>query len=301
MVALAALRWCGPNLVTWSVHVAARLLRRRCLRYMALTTEQQAKLARLEAKSSLTEKQERKLAKLRKRSAAAGDTAPAEKRQKTAVGAAAPTETVPEAGSASEPKPTKAAAPPPVKATVGSGDLTLTCATCAVAFPFTADEQNWFAERGWYRPKNCKDCAALKKERFETKDEKKKSSNRLGESKCYNCGRAGHLSSQCPAPKGSGAACYTCGSEDHLSRNCPLAAKAAKIKACFNCGSEEHMSKDCPQPKPTPICFNCGEKIGSEAHPLKACTQPKRTEGVCYAFRNGRCDRKNCKFTHEAS
>lgn len=265
---------------------------------MALTTEQQAKLEKLEAKSSLTEKQERKLAKLRKRSAAADAAAPAEKRQKTAVGATAPSETVPDAASASEPKPT---ALPPVKATAGSGDLTLTCAACAVAFPFTAYEQNWFAERGWYRPKNCKECAAAKKDRFEAKNEKKKSANRLGEGKCYNCGRAGHLSSHCPAPKGSGSACYTCGSEDHLSRYCPMAAKLAKIKACFNCGSEEHMSKDCPQPKPTPICFNCGEKIGSDAHPLKACTQPKRTEGVCYAFRHGRCDRKNCKFTHEAS
>lgn len=256
---------------------------------MALTTEQEAKLARLDGKSSLTEKQARKLAKLRKRSAAADEEErSAAKKQKTAP--------------ATAPKPAKAAAPPPVKATVGSvDDLTLTCAACAVAFPFTADEQNWFAERGWYRPMNCKECSSAKKDRFQAKDEKKKSANKLGENKCFNCGQAGHLATHCPAPKGSGNACYTCGSEEHLSRYCPLAVRAAKVKACFNCGSEEHMSKDCPQPKPTAICFNCGEEIGSDAHPLKACTRPKRTEGVCYAFRNGRCDRKNCKFLHQAS
>lgn len=278
---------------------------------MALTTEQQAKLARLEAKEAkskgLTEKQERKLAKLRKRSVAADEGT--NKKLKTRAATEAPIITAADAASASEAKPisaseakpAKGTAPPPVKATAGSGDLTLTCATCARAFSFTADEQDWFAERGWYRPKNCKDCAAAKKDRFQAKDEKKRSANKLGEGKCYNCGQAGHLASHCPAPRGSGSACYTCGSEDHLSRYCPLAVKSAKVKACYNCGSEEHVSKDCPQPKPTPICFNCGEEIGSDAHPLKACTQPKRTEGVCYAFLHGRCDRKNCKFVHEAS
>ena len=43
---------------------------------------------------------------------------------------------------------------------------------------FTADEQDWFAERGWYRPKNCKECAAAKKDRFQAKDEKKRRQTR---------------------------------------------------------------------------------------------------------------------------
>ena len=246
----------------------------------SMNERQEAKLAKLlAAKDDLNKEQAAKLKKLqkkKKRSVAepSADT-PAlveEKRRRKASSSTAP-----------------------AKAAAGSSDLTLTCAGCSETFTFSVDDQAWYASAGWYEPKNCTVCAAKKKDRFHAKEEKQKRGT-SGEGRCFNCGASGHFSSHCPKPKGGANNCYTCGSSDHLSRNCPMAAKTSKAKVCFKCGSTDHLSKDCTLPS---ICFNCGEEIGSESHPLRACTRPKRTEGPCYLFRHGRCDRKKCRFEHE--
>ena len=44
----------------------------------------------------------------------------------------------------------------------------------------------------------------------------------LSQTRCFNCGKKGHTSQDCPKPQGS-TACFVCGSEDHQSRSCPKA------------------------------------------------------------------------------
>ena len=39
--------------------------------------------------------------------------------------------------------------------------------------------------------------------------------------KCYNCGRFGHMSKECKEPKREKGACYECGKKGHLITACP--------------------------------------------------------------------------------
>lgn len=173
-------------------------------------------------------------------------------------------------------------------------DLSITCTTCKAAFTFTGAEQAWYAKKELYAPSRCAACISAKKE---AKAEKL-STGRSGANHCFNCGRAGHLSTECPEPRAEKSAdgrksCYVCGSDAHLSRNCPNARSKKKAAGCFTCGSTGHLSRECPE-KPAPICFNCGEA----GHASKSCEMPVRTSGVCYAFQKGQCHRRQCAFTH---
>jgi len=38
--------------------------------------------------------------------------------------------------------------------------------------------------------------------------------------KCFNCGKPGHLSADCPQPQGN-QNCYECGQPGHKARDCP--------------------------------------------------------------------------------
>ena len=42
-------------------------------------------------------------------------------------------------------------------------DLTIVCRDCGRSFIFRADEQNFFAEKGYDEPTRCKDCRAERK------------------------------------------------------------------------------------------------------------------------------------------
>ncbi len=44
-------------------------------------------------------------------------------------------------------------------------DRTLVCGDCGEEFVFTADEQEFFAEKGFQEPKRCKPCRGRRKER----------------------------------------------------------------------------------------------------------------------------------------
>jgi cellular nucleic acid-binding protein len=250
-----------------------------------LSAKKQAQLDELRALSApLSDKQARRLAKLQALETAAEPAAAAGHSKKQR--ADAPSER------------------PPVKATSTGVGAVITCSSCSVVFDFSADEQLTYTTNGWYVPSRCAECSAAKKERFDAKQAKKAAASALASNRCFNCGEPGHLASGCPKPrvaKDAPKTCYHCGSDQHLSRACtqPVKRAAPKRKACFNCGSMDHEKADCPQPLPTPICFNCGAEVGSDEHPLRNCVHPKRASGVCFAFRLGRCDRKNCKFDHD--
>ena len=69
--------------------------------------------------------------------------------------------------------------------------------------------------------------------------------------RCYNCGNEGHLSTECPKPKGK--SCYNCGNEGHLIAECPKpkdkrstnaisssGASSPRKDALFSCERKDH-------------------------------------------------------------
>ncbi|OIR13023.1 MAG: hypothetical protein BEU05_00410 [Marine Group III euryarchaeote CG-Bathy2] len=71
-----------------------------------------------------------------------------------------------------------------------------------------------------------------------------------GGGKCFNCGKPGHISRDCPEGGGGkpgGGKCFNCGKPGHISRDCPEGGggKPGGGK-CFNCGKPGHISRNCP-------------------------------------------------------
>jgi len=126
--------------------------------------------------------------------------------------------------------------------------------------------------------------------------------------KCYNCGKDGHLSSNCPADTKRGM-CYNCGGQGHTSRNCPKPvprkskSKAAAAAAAGEEAAEGDLGKvgldydgeHAPAaPGANKKCNQCGEK----GHLSAACPRAGEVK-VCFAFLKQKCKRGDeCHFRH---
>ena len=136
----------------------------------------------------------------------------------------------------SAPAPTAAA---PAAAPVNAEDLVdqeLVCKDCETAFSFTASEQAFYLEQGFALKRvRCSWCAKAKKAKYgEGAD---------APTRCYNCGKNGHVSRDCPEARSM--RCYICGAEGHMSRACPQAPADGGGASCFHCGQVGHMSSEC--------------------------------------------------------
>lgn len=76
-------------------------------------------------------------------------------------------------------------------------------------------------------------------------DEDEGSHGNAGESSngqsCFNCGRSGHWSAQCPQNKKRGSSGHSAARPSKRGTN-----KSSTKGSCYNCGDEGHWSSDCP-------------------------------------------------------
>lgn len=69
-------------------------------------------------------------------------------------------------------------------------DKTLTCQDCGQSFTFSADDQEFFAGKGYSEPKRCPDCRQLRKaERGFSGGGARQGSREMFSVTCSNCGK----------------------------------------------------------------------------------------------------------------
>lgn len=155
-------------------------------------------------------------------------------------------------------------------AEAGEGDETIACKDCSADFIHSAADQEFFASKGWTcvaasmvikrpgsaltrspafrvppsrlspdsnKPIRCRDCRNAKKAQAEGGQGGGQRERPAGNG-CYNCGKDGHLSRDCPEPRkpreggggGGGMTCYNCQGEGHMSRDCPQPRQGGELK-----------------------------------------------------------------------
>ena len=77
-------------------------------------------------------------------------------------------------------------------------DKTLTCSDCGQEFTFTADDQEFFAERGYGQPKRCRACRAARRSDRDGGDfggggGGPRPARQLYDAVCASCGQATQL------------------------------------------------------------------------------------------------------------
>jgi hypothetical protein len=127
--------------------------------------------------------------------------------------------------------------------------------------------------------------------------------------KCYTCGKLGHLARNCTAPKkpvipkaataatagkatgpeesSASVTCFNCLGAGHISRDCTVKVvpKAKEVFNCYNCGEEGHLSRNCTKEKRVkrqpPTCYNC-QQVGHLSHDCTAAPKPARQAQAYY-------------------
>jgi len=96
-------------------------------------------------------------------------------------------------------------------------DKELACRDCGAGFTFTADQQEFFASKGFdNEPSRCKDCQSAKKA-AQGGDSWGGSGGGGYSGGGYGKGGGGGGK----GGKGGGGGCFKCGASDHWSRECP--------------------------------------------------------------------------------
>jgi hypothetical protein len=82
------------------------------------------------------------------------------------------------------------------------------CKDCGASFVFSVKEQRFNELKGFAAKARCADCVRSKKARFaETEDGDGKGGSKAGgkrpaQTRCFNCGKSGHVSAECSLPQG---------------------------------------------------------------------------------------------------
>lgn len=79
-------------------------------------------------------------------------------------------------------------------------------------------------------------------------------------SKCFKCGKPGHMAKECSEQANL---CFKCNQPGHISRECPNSSQGnhsnyrssspnrdqSRERVCFTCNQPGHMAKNCPNKK----------------------------------------------------
>ncbi|XP_065716770.1 zinc finger CCHC domain-containing protein 7 isoform X2 [Patagioenas fasciata] len=97
---------------------------------------------------------------------------------------------------------------------------------------------------------------------------------------CRNCGRAGHLSKNCPAPK-KVPPCCLCAGRGHLQSNCPA-------RFCLNCCLPGHCYQQCLERACwSKLCNRChmkGHYADTKPGPIKAAAAHAKRSASVYCY-----------------